>query len=118
MHCYKAKVIKILDGDSADLDIDCGFKLHLFERVRFYGIDTPETRTKDKEEKARGLKAKRFVVDMIEGKEVKIETVKQGKFGRYLATIYYDHPEKGADINLNKELVDLGLAKEYWGGKR
>lgn len=93
-----------------------GFKINVTDRFRLYGIDTPETRTKNKKEKVAGLKAKNYVKDKIENKEIVIDTQKRGKFGRYLATIYYI--ENGKKVNLNKELIKKGLGVEYYGGKR
>ena len=114
MYTYKAKVIRVVDGDTLDLEIDLGFKITLHERIRLSGVNTPETRTRDKKEKEAGLKAKQYVCDMVSGKSIEIETAKQGKFGRYLATIYYGTKK----INLNKELIKKGYAREYFGGKR
>lgn len=109
---YKAKVIKVVDGDTCDVCIDLGFDIHVKQRIRFYGIDTPETRTRDKEEKARGLKAKQFVKDLIEDKEVELKVYKQGKFGRYLVDVFIDGK------NLNKLLIKEGYSSEYFGGQR
>jgi len=116
MYNYKAKVLRVIDGDTIDILIDLGWKIQIKDRIRFLGVDTPETRTRDKEEKKRGLEAKKYVIDKIEGKEIEIHTEKAGKFGRYLATVYYLEGKK--KINLNKELVKKGLGKEYFGGKR
>ena len=118
MYRYKANVIKVVDGDTIDLEIELGFNILIRERVRLYGIDAPETRTKDKKEKAKGLKTKRYVENAIGGEEIEIETKKdKGKFGRYLATIHYDRGD-GISTNLNAELITSNLAKEYYGGKR
>ena len=114
---YNAKVMRVVDGDTLDLEIDLGFNIKINERVRLFGIDTPETRTKDLDEKKRGLEAKEYVREQIEFKDIRIETEKdKGKFGRYLATIFYDVGE--FDCNLNQVLVKTGLAKEYYGGKK
>ena len=114
---YDAKVLRVIDGDTIDCLVDLGFKMSMTERFRLYGVDTPETRTKDKEEKKRGLEAKKFVRDRIQGENVEIDVTKgQGKFGRYLATVYYYVQE--FKVNLNKELVERGHAKRYYGGKR
>jgi len=119
MYEYKAKVIKVIDGDTIDVEVDLGWKITIKDRLRLGGIDTPETRTRDKEEKKKGLEAKQFVIDKIEGKEVLICTEKQGKFGRYLADVYYSTDEaEDFDTNLNQLLVSRGLAKIYHGGKR
>ena len=110
-HQYKAKVRRVVDGDTLDLDIDLGFHITLRERVRLMGIDTPETRTRDPVEKANGLKSKRFVEEFATG-SVFIEVHGFGKFGRPLVELYKD------DVNLNQKLIQLGLASPYFGGKR
>jgi len=112
MYKYNAYVKKVLDGDTCDVNIDLGFDIHINQRLRFFAIDCPESRTRDKEEKKHGLMAKEYTKNAIEGKDILIETNEKGKFGRYLATIYY----KGK--NLNKELIAKNLAKPYFGGKR
>ena len=79
MYQYKAKITRIIDGDTVDCDIDLGFKVILAkQRIRLYGIDTPESRTRDKVEKKYGLLAKKFLVDFIEAEDYQItlETAK------------------------------------------
>ena len=92
MYQYKAKLIRVVDGDTVDAMIDCGFSTFKKERIRLYGIDTPECRTRDKEEKARGLAAKARLEELIaEGNnEFIIETSidKKGKYGRLLGVLY------------------------------
>jgi len=115
---YDAKVIRVVDGDTIDCTVDLGFKMTMVERFRLYGVNAPESRTRDKEEKKRGLAAKKFVKDRINGKMVGIDVTKgQGKYGRYLATVYYRNIVESI-INLNKELVESGHAVKYFGGKR
>ena len=109
---FQAKVIRVVDGDTLDLDIDLGFHITLSERVRLMGIDTPETRTRNLVEKADGLKAKEFVIGFVADGSVVIKVHGFGKFGRPLVDLY-----KG-DICLNERLVHLGLAAPYFGGKR
>jgi micrococcal nuclease len=111
MYEYKATVLKVIDGDTIDAEVDLGFRLKISDRFRLVGINAPETRTRNKEEKAKGLKSKKYVIEKIEGKEVIIKTEKKGKFGRYLATVYYIVGNK--KINLNKELIKKGLATKY-----
>ena len=111
-HKYKAKVRRVVDGDTLDLDIDLGFRITLRERVRLMGIDTPETRTRDPVEKANGLKSKEFVKGFVADGSVVIRVHGFGKFGRPLVDLY-----KG-DICLNERLVQMGLAVPYFGGKR
>ena len=111
-HKYKAKVRRVVDGDTLDLDIDLGFRITLRERVRLMGIDTPETRSRDLVEKADGLKAKEFVIGFVVDGDVVIKVHGFGKFGRLLVDLY-----KGS-VCLNDQLVLLGLASPYFGGKR
>lgn len=109
---YDAKVLDIYDGDSLTLDIDCGFDIHLIEKCRLKGIDTPEIRTKNLKEKELGYQVRDYMRDLLLNKHVQVITTKEGKFGRYLVDLYYDKR------NINKELVEKGYAKVYNGGKR
>jgi micrococcal nuclease len=116
MFDYKAYVTNVVDGDTIDVTIDLGFDILVKQRLRLYGIDTPEIRTKDLVEKEAGMKAKDFVEKAILLKEVMISTYKdkKGKFGRYLAEInYFKDNDSEVMTSLNVELVDLGLAKIY-----
>ena len=92
MYEYRCKVIRVIDGDTVDVDIDLGFGVWLHkERVRVYGIDTPESRTRDKEEKKYGLAAKKYVQDFLSGSTVLLITKKydaKGKFGRILGDFH------------------------------
>ena len=105
-YLYKAVVTKIVDGDTVDLLVDCGFNIIRKERIRFYGVDAWETRG---EERERGLLAKQFVEEVIPvGSEVMVRTGKeQGKFGRYLGEIFVD------DKSLNEMLLEEGHAELY-----
>ena len=109
---FKAKVRRVVDGDTLDVEIDLGFNLTLNERIRLIGVDTPETRTRDPVEKANGLKSKRFVEDFVGSGNVMIKVHGFGKFGRPLADLYVD------DGCLKERLVNLGYAAPYFGGKR
>ena len=86
MHEYHCVITKIIDGDTIDVDIDLGFDCWLHkQRIRLYGIDTPESRTRDLEEKKYGLAAKAFVEKFIPlGSTALLNTKKKGKYGRYL----------------------------------
>jgi len=114
MYNYKISVIKVVDGDTIDAEIDLGFDIKVKKRVRFLGINAPESRTRDLEEKARGLAAKQYVVDMF--KKHKNYSILQsqgvGKFGRCLGEIFF------GDVKLNDLLITEGHAVEYNGGKR
>ena len=129
MYKYKAKLIKVVDGDTIDALIDCGFSTFKKERVRLRGINAPESRTRDKEEKKKGLAAKARLKELIkEGKnEFIIQTSidKKGKYGRLLGVIFPLHEKKlvveieAVDSrSYNQVLVDEGHATEYDGGKR
>lgn len=116
---YVGEVIKVVDGDTFDVIIDLGFDVHHKARVRLYGVNTPESRTKDAAEKELGLKAKAFTADWLTNhKKVFIKTVidKNEKYGRVLAEIY-----SSADIDspttacLNKDIIEAGYAREYFG---
>ena len=114
---YNAKVTRVVDGDTVDCLIDMGFDLHHKQRVRLYGINTPETRTRDKIEKKAGLAAKARLVEMLKENKnycvVKTSLDKKGKFGRTLGTLFNDSGK-----NLNETLVKEGYAERYTGGKR
>lgn len=116
MYEYKVKeVIKVVDGDTVDIVIDLGFSLTKKERVRLSGIDTPESRTKDLEEKELGLQAKEFLerrLDDAVGYNLRVKTEKDGKYGRMLGEFHI------GDINLNKEMYDRGYAWKYDGGTK
>jgi len=111
LYQYKATVLKAYDGDTCTLSIDVGFHISIEEQVRLYGIDTPEMRSNSSIEKDMA-RAARDELRKLVNKEVTIITHKQGKYGRYLVDIYY------GDEHINKKLIDMGLAREYYGGKK
>ena len=117
LYHYRAKVLRVVDGDTVDVMLELGFNVSLKERVRLYGIDAYESRTRDLEEKARGLKATDFVVEWTEDHADEIVIVtridKRGKYGRVLGTIMTESGE-----NLNELMIKEGHAVEYFGGKR
>lgn len=115
---YQADVLKIVDGDTLDLMIDLGFDVHHKVRVRLYGLNTPESRTSDDEEKKRGLQAKDFTLNWVkESETIFIQTIKDKteKYGRILARIYSNEKMEKC---LNDDLISSGNAVEYFGGKR
>ena len=118
MYEYSAQVLRVVDGDTVDVLIDCGFSTFRKERVRLYGINAPESRTRDKEEKIRGLAAKERLDELINNTEgsvvIKTELDKKGKFGRIFGVIW----DKSKKKNFNNMLVSEGHAVEYDGGKR
>ena len=113
---YNARLIKGVDGDTADAWIDCGFNISVKKRIRFKGVDTWESRTRDLDEKKLGLKAKAYTLEMLSRNDGKF-TVKShgvGKYGRLLGEIFIEGEEK----SLNQLLIDNGHAYEYAGGKK
>jgi micrococcal nuclease len=116
MYEYAIKeVVKVVDGDTIDIVIDLGFNLSKKERVRLAGIDSPESRTKDLEEKELGLESKEFLKRRLEdGKAsgLRVKTEKDGKYGRMLGWIYC------GETNINTEMVDRGYAWFYSGGSK
>ena len=111
MYEYKATIVKVVDGDTCDVDIDLGFDCWVRnQRIRLFGIDTPECRTRNKQEKAHGLLAKAYAQKTLKlGGVYALRTREKGKFGRYLGEI------KVGRTTLNKLLIKEGLAVEYTG---
>jgi len=113
---YRAELIKVVDGDTVDVDIDLGFGIWMRdERVRIMGIDTPESRTSDKVEKLFGLAAKKRVQELL-GKNVVLKTIAakdgedmKGKFGRILGDFYIESEGK----LLTEVMIDEGHAVPY-----
>ena len=107
------KVTKIVDGDTIDVLLDMGFDIKYSSRVRLFGIDTPESRTRNKEEKVRGLISKEYLKNAIKkAKKLTIKTHKgseTGKFGRILGEIFAD------GVNLNLKMCEEGYAVQYYG---
>ena len=122
MYTYKIKLDRVVDGDTIDAEIDLGFDIKVKKRIRFMGINAPESRTKDLEEKARGLAAKDRVKQLLEGCEnITLKSHGVGKFGRCLGEIMLDMidgNQKLTLVSLNELLIKEGHAKEYHGGKR
>jgi micrococcal nuclease len=116
---YFCKVTRVIDGDTIDVNIDLGFDIHHLARVRMMGINTPESRTRNLEEKALGLAAKVRLKELLKGKTIKIETSKEGKgkFGRVLADVIAIDKEN-IEINCNQQLLKEGHARPYFGGKK
>ena len=115
MYEYRATIRRVVDGDTVDVTLDLGFNILYNSRIRLLGIDTPESRTRDLEEKARGLAAKDRVKELCPvGSSVTLKTTKdgRGKFGRILGEIFV------GDINVNQQLVSEGHAVVYFGGKK
>jgi micrococcal nuclease len=112
---YVKKVSKVVDGDTIDVDIDLGFDISFSSRVRLAGIDTPESRTTDKIEKALGLEAKAFLKNAIDSAKtyvIKTEKIDSSeKYGRILGWLFLD----GSDRSINEEMILAGHAWGYLG---
>ena len=122
MYEYKCKMVKVVDGDTIDVVIDLGFDIYKHERVRIAGIDTPEKRTRDLEEKKLGIDAtnwmKGTLEDTINGEhELTIRTELKGgvgKYGRLLGWLYVGDET----VSLNEQMIDEGYAWCYDGGTK
>jgi micrococcal nuclease len=116
---YGATLNKVIDGDTIELMVDLGFNVHHKIRVRLYGVNTPESRTKDLAEKAMGLKAKQFTQEWLTNhKWVFVNTIpdKNDKYGRVLARIFSsDDISNPTTACLNIDIIESGLAREYYG---
>ena len=116
-HIYSAKVVRVVDGDTADAMIDLGFDTWVKKRIRFYGVDTWESRTRNLEEKKKGLAAKDYVKDLLENSDEGKFLLKShgvGKYGRVLGELFV----KGNEKSVNELLKDNGHAYEYHGEKK
>ena len=122
MYTYKIKLDRVIDGDTVDAHIDLGFDISVKKRIRFMGINTPESRTRDLEEKARGLAAKDRLKAILEGaKTIQLCSHGVGKYGRCLGELSIDVVDGKQGLTLqsvNQLLIKEGHAVEYHGGKR
>ena len=127
---YEAELIKVLDGDTIDCFIDLGFDLKIKKRIRYMGIDTWESRTRDLDEKAKGLLAKARNKELLEAGVFKIVSHGTGKFGRVLGEIFVSPDAVGHEVaegvdrssdglvSINDILINEGHAYVYEGGKK
>jgi len=116
-HIYSAKLQRVVDGDTCDALIDLGFDTWVKKRIRFYGVDTWESRTRNLEEKKKGLAAKDYVKDLLENSDEGKFLLKShgvGKYGRVLGELFV----KGNDTSVNDLLKENGHAYEYHGEKK
>ena len=113
MYEYACEVERVVDGDTVDVVLDLGFDILYKSRVRLYGIDTPESRTRNKDEKARGKMATAYLKQAIsDGDKVVIQTKlkdSRGKFGRVLGDVVVD------GLNINETMVENNYAVKYYG---
>ena len=134
---YQCELIKVVDGDTIDCYIDLGFKLKTKKRIRYMGIDTWESRTRDLDEKKKGLAAKARNKELLEAGNFKLKSFGTGKFGRVLGEIFVSpeyvgshitecitNPDSGIDlssdgwVSVNDILIEEGHAYNYQGGKK
>jgi micrococcal nuclease len=121
-YIYRGKLERVVDGDTIDALIDIGFDVWVKKRIRYKGIDTWESRTRNLEEKAMGLKAKERNKELLEVVSSKpgffrLKSYGVGKYGRVLADIYIQDNE-GNSIWINEQLITEGHAYVYEGGKK
>ena len=119
---YQCELIRVLDGDTIDCYIDLGFNLKVKKRVRYMGIDTWESRTRDLDEKKKGLAAKarnKQLLNEVSSKPgyFRLKSYGVGKYGRVLGEIFIMDSE-GKQYNINEQLKAEGHAYEYHGGKK
>jgi len=127
MYEYRIKTVdRIVDGDTIDVTIDLGFDILHKTRVRLWGINTPEKRTRDLEEKKRGYAASERLAELLSSEvsdkdsksDLVLKTKEKGKYGRYLGVLYRKREDDMVMFNINQQLVTEGHAVEYFGGKR
>lgn len=108
MYEYYTKIDKVVDGDTVDVFIDLGFSVWHKERIRLTGIDTAEKNT------PLGKALKKFLIDNLEGKLVRLQVSKPDKYGRYLGTVFL----KDSTVSINDQLIKANLAKTYGGDSK
>lgn len=114
---YEAKLLRVVDGDTLDCLLDLGFDTHRKVRVRFYGMNAPESRTRDAEEKVKGKAATARLEEILEADDGNfvIKSHGVGKFGRCLGELF---TESLGEVSINQTLIDEGHGVAYFGGKR
>jgi len=126
MYTYNAKVVKVVDGDTIDALVDLGFDTWKQVRIRMHGMNAPESRTRDLEEKKLGLAAKARLKEILKENKNKFILVSHGvgKYGRCLGEIFVENPPVDneqypyLEVSVNRVLINEGHAVEYHGGKR
>ena len=113
MYKYNAKLDRVVDGDTVDALVDLGFDTWKKVRIRMMGMNAPESRTRDLEEKKLGLAAKARLIEMLGDGEFTLQSHGVGKYGRCLGEIFRE-----SDVSINRQLINEGHATEYFGGKR
>ena len=114
MYKYNAEIVRVVDGDTVDAMVDLGFKIFKKIRIRLYGINTPETRTRDLEEKKRGLAAKDRLIEILKTTDnrVVLESHGVGKYGRCIVELWYNDNE----LSIQQQLILEGHGVRYTGG--
>jgi micrococcal nuclease len=114
MYTYSAKLIRVIDGDTIDLEIDLGFDISIRQRLKLYGVDTPDSRSVNSDTKQKGLEAKQRLTELLP-RQFKITTIlnKRGKYGRVLGTIFLTEKDSGNEVNVNELMVTEGHAIKY-----
>lgn len=113
-YLYSATVIKVIDGDTIECNVDLGFSIFSKIRFRLYGIDTPEKNSKIIELREIANKATEFVKGAIDGKTITIQSTEKDKYGRWLGIVHIDSTQ----ATLNEQLIALNLAKPYFGDNK
>ena len=121
-YIYRGKLERVVDGDTIDALIDVGFDIWIKKRIRYSGIDTWESRTRNLEEKAKGLEAKARNKELLmevssKSGYFRLKSFGVGKYGRVLGEIFIEDKD-GKQLNINKTLISEGHAYKYEGGKK
>ena len=115
MYRYKVNVVKVVDGDTVDVDIDLGFGMsYKKQRVRMVGIDTPESRTRDLVEKKFGKASKKHLKGILEAGDIELVSHDKGKFGRILGDLFIG----SSTFSVNQQMIDEHHAVAYTGGNK
>jgi micrococcal nuclease len=120
MYTYRAKVLRIIDGDTIECDIDLGFYIRFKSIVRLDGIDTPEKNSKVQDKRIKAIAATEYTRTHLENKEIIVKTRldKTDKYGRILGLIYESDSELSLNNSFNLKLIQENLAIPYTGGKK
>ena len=116
MYTYNVEVTRVVDGDTIDVDVDLGFgMIYKKQRVRMMGIDTPESRTRDLEEKFYGKQSKYFLENLLDGEKVSLVSHDKGKFGRILGELFINGD---FSKSVNQIMIDSFHAVPYYGDSK
>jgi micrococcal nuclease len=113
MYEYKARLVRIIDGGTIDADIDLGFQIHIGQRIKLFGVDAPDARSKDHVERDNGFASKNRLIELLP-KEIIVQTMlnKRGKVGRILGIVFIKE-EHGELTNINDLIIKEGFATRY-----